>query len=81
MPSRSGIEWQTPLGSCFTPQTAGRLGSAALVYPGAFNSYPGVGKDLFRLFHDLFDQMRRSSRDIGAVIRERLVYPRSLERN
>ncbi len=73
-----GVEWQTPLGSSFSPQPVGRLGTSALVYPGAFNSYPGVGQDLFRLFPALFDRMARVTTDIGGVLRERLLYPRSL---
>lgn len=73
-----GSEWQTPLGSYFTPQPAGRLGGVALVYPGAFNSYPGVGKDLFRLFPELHEQTARITGDLGGVIHERMLYPRSL---
>jgi PfaB family protein len=74
----SGAEWQTPLGSCFTPHPVGRTGGVALVYPGAFNSYPMVGKDLFRLFPGLFDAMDAVTGDLGGVIHERLLYPRSL---
>lgn len=71
-------EWQTPLGSYFTAEPAGRLGGVALVYPGAFNSYPGLGKDLFRLFPDLYSYMAGVTTSIGRVTRERLLYPRSL---
>jgi PfaB family protein len=73
-----GIEWQTPLGSCCAPSPVGELGEIALVYPGAFNSYPGVGKDLFWLFPALFERMGEVTANIGAVMRERLLYPRSL---
>ncbi len=73
-----GIEWQTPLGSCFTPQPVGRLGQLAFVYPGAFNSYPGVARDLFRLFPWLFNRSVGRTTDLGRVIRERQLYPRSL---
>lgn len=71
-------EWQTPLGSYFTPRPAGRLGGVALVYPGAFNSYPGVGKDLFRLFPGLYRRWDELTVDLGSVFRERFLYPRSL---
>lgn len=74
----NGAEWQTPLGSCCTPQPVGRMGGAALVYPGAFNSYPMVGKDLFRLFPDLFEYMETITDNLGGVIHERRLYPRSL---
>lgn len=71
-------EWQTPLGSYFTAEPAGRLGGVALVYPGAFNSYPGLGKDLFRLFPELFEYMTGVTTSIARVTRERMLYPRSL---
>ena len=73
-----GTDWQTPLGSYFTPQPAGRMGGVALVYPGAFNSYPGVGKDLFYLFPDLHRHTANITTDMGRVIHERMLYPRSL---
>jgi len=73
-----GNEWQTPLGSYYTPEPAGRQGGVALVYPGAFNSYPGVGKDLLRLFPHLVERAAEITGDLGRVIRERLLYPRSL---
>jgi PfaB family protein len=73
-----GLEWQTPVGSYFTPLPAGREGGVALVYPGAFNSYPGVGKDLFRLFPTLHQRADGLSNDMGRVMRERMLYPRSL---
>ncbi len=74
----TGGEWQTPLGSYFTAEPAGRLGGVALVYPGAFNSYPGVGKDLLYLFPSLYQRAAAVTDDLGKVLRERLLYPRSL---
>jgi PfaB family protein len=74
----SGSEWQTPLGSTFTARPVGREGEVALVYPGAFSAYPGVGKDLFWLFPALHAHMEQISADVGQVLRERLLYPRSL---
>jgi PfaB family protein len=73
-----GVEWQTPQGSYFTPQPVGQSGEVALVYPGAFNSYPGVGKDLFYLFPELHRHADELTADFGQVIHERLLYPRSL---
>jgi PfaB family protein len=72
-----GTDWQTPLGSTFAPVPAGREGSVAFVYPGAFNSYVGMGKDVFRLFPHLHQRFGEVSSDIGSVICEELVYPRS----
>lgn len=72
------VEWQTPLGSYFAPEPVGQLGGVALVYPGAFNSYPGVGKDLFRLFPELHQRGAEVTTHLGRVLRERMLYPRSL---
>jgi PfaB family protein len=71
-------EWQTPLGSYFTAAPAGKLGDVALVYPGAFNSYPGVGKDLLRLFPELHLRADTLTSDLGRIFHEHMLYPRSL---
>lgn len=71
-------EWQTPQGSYFTAEPVGRLGEVAFVYPGAFNSYPWVGKDLFRLFPWLHQRSVGRTMDLGRVLREQQLYPRSL---
>jgi PfaB family protein len=71
-------EWQTPAGSCFTPMPVGRTGGVAFVYPGAFNSYPGVGKDLFFLFPELQDRLEYLAADLGKMLCGDLIYPRSL---
>lgn len=71
-------EWQTPQGSYFTAEPVGRLGEVAFVYPGAFNSYPWVGKDLFRLFPWLHQRSIGRTVDLGRVLREQQLYPRSL---
>ena len=47
--------WQTPAGSFFTPEPVGRQGGVAFVYPGAFNSYLELGRDLFLLFPQLYE--------------------------
>ncbi|HEY3344092.1 MAG TPA: PfaB family protein [Anaerolineaceae bacterium] len=73
-----GAEWQTPLGSYFTPNPVGKDGGVAFVYPGAFNSFIGLGKDLFQLFPTIYPRFARISQDIGHVIRERSLYPRTL---
>lgn len=73
-----GGEWQTPLGSYFTAEPVGMAGEVAFVYPGAFNSYPGVGKDLLRLFPSLYMRMDGLTGDLGGVLHERMLYPRGL---
>ncbi len=71
-------DWQTPLGSFFTPRPLGKDGKVSFVYPGAFNSYPGVGRDLFYLFPNLYDHLSGITSDIGDLLNERLLYPRSM---
>jgi PfaB family protein len=71
-------EWQTPLGSFFTARPLGKDGKVSFVYPGAFNSYPGIGRDLFYLFPILYDRLSGITSDIGDLLNERLLYPRSM---
>ena len=52
---RLNQEWISPTGSCFTPNPMGNKGRIAFVFPGAFNSYLGMGKDLFQVFPELYD--------------------------
>jgi PfaB family protein len=73
-----GLEWQTPTGSYFTPQPAGQDGGVAFVYPGAFNSFINLGKDLFQLFPAIYPRFSRVAQDMASVLRERSLYPRSL---
>ncbi|HEX7620443.1 MAG TPA: PfaB family protein [Anaerolineales bacterium] len=70
--------WQTPLGSFFTPNPLGKDGKVSFVYPGAFNSYPGIGRDLFYLYPNLYDHLSEISGDIGSLLNERQLYPRSI---
>ncbi len=70
--------WQTPGGSYFTPRPLAREGTVAFVYPGAFNAYPNLGRDLFRLFPQLHDRFEDAASDLGDVMGERFLYPRSL---
>ncbi|MGA2503442.1 MAG: PfaB family protein [Anaerolineales bacterium] len=71
-------DWKTPQGSFFTPQPLGKEGKVSFVYPGAFNSYPGIGRDLFYLFPNLYDQFSGISKDIGGLLNELQLYPRSM---
>jgi len=70
--------WQTPGGSYFTPRPLAGEGAVAFVYPGAFNAYPNLGRDLFRLFPQLHERFEEAASDLGNVMGERLLYPRSL---
>ena len=71
--------WQTPQGSFFTADPVGNKGEVAFVYPGAFNSYIGLGRDLFLLFPQLYEQITQLTTDLGYTIQDQRLYPRSLE--
>jgi PfaB family protein len=73
----TGKDWQTPVGSYFTPNPQGKKGKVAYVYPGAYNTHLGLGKDLFRLFPNLIDEpvIQTTCNRIAGI--EKLLYPRS----
>ncbi|WP_105968937.1 beta-ketoacyl synthase N-terminal-like domain-containing protein [Streptomyces geranii] len=72
-----GEEWTTPAGSCFAPRPIGPEGKVALVYPGAFNSYPGLGQDFFRAFPSLLDAFEAEATDPDRLFRAAQLYPRT----
>ncbi|MBD2136385.1 type I polyketide synthase [Anabaena sp. FACHB-1237] len=73
-------DWQTPSGSYFTIKPQGKIGEIAFVYPGAFTSYIGLGRKLFRLFPELHDDLIiQTGYDRVAKI-EKLLYPRSISK-
>jgi PfaB family protein len=73
-----GMEWRTPMGSYITPLPLGESGSVSFVYPGAFNSYPGVARDLIFLFPALYDRLSTISKNLSSLINEKVLYPRSI---
>jgi PfaB family protein len=72
-------DWQTPLGSFFAPQPLGSQGQVCFVYPGAFNSYVGLGRDLFRYFPQIRNWMSAIASDLEYVFCERYLYPPDLD--
>ncbi|HET6359879.1 beta-ketoacyl synthase N-terminal-like domain-containing protein, partial [Streptomyces sp.] len=72
-----GGEWATPAGSFFTARPIGPDGKVALVYPGAFNSYPGLGQDFFRAFPGLLDRFEDQADEPALHLRSRALYPRT----
>lgn len=75
-----GEEWQTPLGSYFTAKPLGKKGEVAFIYPAAVNSYLGIGRNLFRLFPEVHDDIILQNLDNRVNHVEKLVYPRSLNK-
>ncbi|MEV6209606.1 beta-ketoacyl synthase N-terminal-like domain-containing protein [Kitasatospora sp. NPDC051914] len=72
-----GEEWATPAGSCFTPHPIGPDGKVALVYPGAVNSYPGLGRDLFRAFPGLLERFEAEVERPDETFRAARLHPRT----
>lgn len=73
-----GRDWSTPGGSAFTPAPLGGAG-VAFVYPGAFNSYVGMGRDLLQHFPSLHERLGTLVSDLGRAVSEHKLYPRSRE--
>lgn len=72
-----GGEWSTPSGSYFTARPIGPDGRVAFVYPGAFTTYPGAGRDLLRLFPGLRDDFERRADRPAERFKHRRLYPRA----
>lgn len=68
-------DWQTPRGSAFSPQPLGERG-VAFVYPGAFNAYVGLGRDLFQHLPGLHEHFDRLLSDLDHSLATHLLYPR-----
>jgi PfaB family protein len=75
-----GTDWQTPVGSYFTPKPLGKHGEIAYVYPAAVNSYVGMGRNLFRLFPRIFNDYMVKSLHKRVADVELRVFPRSLSK-
>lgn len=73
----TGKDWQTPVGSYFTPNPQGKKGQVVYVYPSAYNAHLGLGKDLFRLFPNLIDNPVIQNTCNRVAKLEKLLYPRS----
>lgn len=75
-----GTDWQTPLGSYFTAKPLGKQSAIAYVYPAAVNSYIGIGRNVFRLFPKVFEDLKSNNLYNRAADVEKLVYPRNLSK-
>jgi PfaB family protein len=74
----TGKDWQTPQGSYFTAKPLGKHSEIAFVYPGSFMSYVGLGRNLFRLFPQIYDDPLIGSVYERVTKIEQILYPRSL---
>ncbi|MFE0465505.1 hypothetical protein ACFW1A_40280, partial [Kitasatospora sp. NPDC058965] len=71
-----GEDWATPAGSYHPVRPIGPEGKVALVFPGAVNSYPGLGRDLFRAFPGLLERFEAEAVDPDRTFRAARLYPR-----
>ncbi|WP_035848089.1 type I polyketide synthase [Kitasatospora azatica] len=71
-----GEDWATPAGSYFAARPIGPQGKVALVYPGAVNSYPGLGRDLFRAFPGLLERFEAEVAAPDLTFRTARLHPR-----
>ncbi|MGD1875266.1 MAG: PfaB family protein [Mastigocoleus sp.] len=71
-------EWKTVLGSYFIANPLGKQGKVAFVYPGMGSSDIGLGKDIFRLFPQIYETFSNLATNISQVLYQRKTYPRSL---
>lgn len=69
----TGNDWSSPIGSCFTAHPLGNQ-EIAFVYPGAFNSYPGMARELFFNFPGLQDAALDTFPDLSHSLAEHLFY-------
>ncbi len=76
----TGKDWQTPLGSYFTINPQGKKGHVAFVYPGSFTSYIGLGRNIFRLFPQLHNDVVIKSVYNRVANIEKILYPRSINK-
>ncbi|BAZ87415.1 PfaB family protein [Dolichospermum compactum] len=76
----TGKDWQTPLGSYFTVNPQGKKGHVSFVYPGSFTSYIGLGRNIFRLFPQLHNDVVIKSVYNRVANIEKILYPRSINK-
>jgi PfaB family protein len=72
-------DWKTPTGSYFTATPLGPKGQVAFIYPGAFNSYVGMGREMFRMFPNSYRSLEKLTTDPAQMFHDPLLYPRRLE--
>ena len=69
--------WSSPKGSYFTADPLGTSG-IGFVYPGAFNSYPYMGQNLFDYFPSIHQSIKKIIKNISHSYSERFLFPKDL---
>jgi PfaB family protein len=70
-------ECKTPKGSYVTFEPVGSEKGVTFMYPGVGAAYVGLGRDIFHLFPQIYDDCAAMARDIGATLQDHLLNPRS----
>jgi len=73
----SGRDWQTPNGSYFSPDPLGSEEKIAFIYPGAFGTYVGMGREIFNLFPQLYGALEFLTDDPGRMMNTDVIFPQS----
>ena len=71
-------DWSSEGGSYFTPEPLGCDGKIAFVYPGGFNSYIGLGRNLFQLFPEVYEKAGDYTSQLGDLLGSEFLYPKSM---
>lgn len=74
----TGKAWSTPQGSYFTPEPLGPDAKIAFVYPGGFNSYVGMARELFQIFPALHREVIGCTSSLRDMMRTHYLYPQTL---
>jgi malonyl CoA-acyl carrier protein transacylase len=70
----AGRDWASPAGSYLAARPIGPAGRVALVFPGIFSAYPGLGRDLPRCFPGILTWAESLIERPGPALRESLLY-------
>ena len=72
---KNGKAIKTPKGSYFTPKPLGKNGKVAFVYPGSATAYEGLGRELFQLFPQLYQQFGDLKPNLDTYVNSKYLYP------
>jgi PfaB family protein len=82
--SPSSTQWKTPKGSYFSAEPAvasdENSNNVCFMYPGIGATYVGLGRDLFQLFPEIYNDVADLADDIGSSLKDTLLNPRSISR-
>ena len=66
------------MGSYFTPNPLGSDAKIAFVYPGGFNSYIGMARELFHIFPALHKEVIGTTSALRKMMRTHYLYPQTI---